>query len=132
MPDHDDTEDRHPLRDRLRDAAIDAELRTGERESTEEKARAHVVIRIVRMAAGSVLLLAGATMLALPGPGWLVIALGLGILSKDVAWAERTLDRVRRRLPSDADGRISPGTLYGSIALAVVVMAASMWWSFLR
>lgn len=132
MPDHDDVAEPHPFRDRLRDAALQAEFHTGDRESTEEKARAHVVIRIVRMSAGSVLLLAGAAMLALPGPGWLVIALGLGILSKDVAWAERTLDRVRRRLPSDADGRISRGTLFGSIALAVVVMTASLWWSFLR
>jgi len=120
------------FRKRLRDAALEAELQTGDREDTVAEARAHITIRLARMTSGTVLLLAGVAMLALPGPGWLVIALGLGVLAKDVAWADRTLDRVRKRLPADADGKISRPLLYGSIAVAVVVMGASLWWSFLR
>ena len=65
-------------RERWREAAIEAEYATGEREDSEEKARAHIAVRLVRMTAGSLLLLAGLAMLALPGPGWLTIALGLG------------------------------------------------------
>lgn len=130
-PDADPAE--HQLfRRRLREAALQAEYHTGEREEDEAKARAHITTRLARMTGGSVLLLAGAALLPLPGPGWFVIALGLGILSKDVAWAERTLDRVRRRLPSDADGQISRPVLYGSIGFAVVMMAVSMWWSFVK
>lgn len=120
------------FRQRLREAALEAEYRTGDREETEAEARAHIAIRVARMSGGTVLLLAGVAMLALPGPGWLVIALGLGLLAKDVAWAERTLERVRKRLPADEDGSVSRPVVYGSIAVAVVVMGASLWWTFLR
>ena len=120
------------FRERLREAALQAEYHTGDREDTEAEARAHITTRIARMTAGTLVLIAGAALLPLPGPGWVVIAIGLGILSKDVAWAERTLDRVRRRLPADEDGSISKPVLYGSIAFAVATMSVSVWWSFLR
>lgn len=47
--------------------------------------------------AGSALLLAGGAMLLLPGPGLLVIAGGLALLATEFSWAERSLDRVKRR-----------------------------------
>jgi hypothetical protein len=34
-------------------------------------------------------------MLALPGPGWLTIAAGLALLSRDMPWARRLLDRLK-------------------------------------
>ena len=40
------------------------------------------------MSLGTLLLVAGVLMLALPGPGWITIAAGLAVLAKDVAWAE--------------------------------------------
>jgi hypothetical protein len=49
------------------------------------------VVRLARMSLAVVLLAAGAAMLVLPGPGWLVIAAGLAVLARDVAWAERWL-----------------------------------------
>ncbi len=36
-------------------------------------------------------------MLALPGPGWLTIALGLGLLSREFDWARRLLDSVKQK-----------------------------------
>ena len=118
-------------RERWRDAAIEAEYATGEREDTEAKARAHIAVRLVRMTAGSLLLLAGLAMLALPGPGWLTIALGLGILAQDVPWAERTLERVRKRLPAEEDGRVSRPLVWGSLGAAVAATGASVWFAFL-
>lgn len=47
--------------------------------------------------AGLVLVLAGAIMLITPGPGLLVIALGLAVWATEYAWAERMLDKVRER-----------------------------------
>ncbi|MBI2321202.1 MAG: hypothetical protein HYU88_03705, partial [Chloroflexi bacterium] len=46
----------------------------------------------------------GLLLLPLPGPGWLVIAAGFVVLAQDFVWAERTLARIRRRLPQDSDG----------------------------
>lgn len=45
--------------------------------------------RAARIAGGSTLIVAGTAMLVLPGPGLLTIAAGVGILSKDVEWAQR-------------------------------------------
>lgn len=121
----------HATRERWREAAIEAEYETGVREDTEQKARAHIAIRLVRMTAGSLLLLAGLAMLALPGPGWLTIALGLGLLAQDVPWAERTLERVRKRLPAEEDGRVSRPLVWGSLGAAVAATGASVWFAFL-
>lgn len=50
--------------------------------------------------AGSLLIAAGLAMLALPGPGVVVIALGLTVLaSAGVLWAAKLLVRARERLP---------------------------------
>ena len=122
----------HATRERWREAAIEAEYATGEREETEERARAHIAIRLVRMTAGSLLLLAGLAMLALPGPGWLTIAAGLAVLSRDVAWADRALQQVRKRLPADEDGSVSTPVIVLSVVFAVAAVAASVWWYFLR
>lgn len=49
--------------------------------------------RLMILVLGIAVLLAGVAMLALPGPGVLVIILGLVILATEFAWAERMLDR---------------------------------------
>ena len=125
-------EDQRPFGQRLREAAIEAEYDTGVREDTEEQARASIHVRLARMSLGTVLLVAGVLMLALPGPGWLTIAAGLAILAKDVAWAERLLERVRRRLPEGEDGEVDRRVIVGSIIIAIVAFSASIWWYFIR
>jgi tellurite resistance protein TerC len=44
---------------------------------------------------GFTVLAIGAAMLVLPGPGLVVIALGLLILSAEFVWAKRLLDRMK-------------------------------------
>jgi uncharacterized protein (TIGR02611 family) len=46
--------------------------------------------------AGFAVLLAGGAMLVLPGPGWVVIFLGLAILATEYAWADAALDRSKK------------------------------------
>ena len=46
---------------------------------------------------GMTLLLAGAAMLVLPGPGIAVMLLGLVVLSAEFKWAQRTLAWARQR-----------------------------------
>ena len=60
------------------------------RETYAEKPRP---IRWLVAAAGFTLLLAGVVMLVLPGPAFLVIPLGLALLSIQFCWAGRLLDR---------------------------------------
>ncbi len=54
------------------------------------------VRRAFRIIAGFTLLLAGVVMLVTPGPGWLVIFLGLGLLAAEFVWARRLMDRMKR------------------------------------
>ena len=70
--------------------------------------------RIAVTAAGGFLVIVGIALLVLPGPGLLVIILGLGILATEYVWAERLLkmakdkanqakDKVLGRKPSSDD-----------------------------
>lgn len=52
--------------------------------------------RVLRIAAGFALLALGIVLLVSPGPGWLVILLGLALLAVDFAWARRLLDRMKQ------------------------------------
>jgi tellurite resistance protein TerC len=54
------------------------------------------VRRVFRIVAGFTLLAAGAVMLITPGPGWLVIFLGLGLLAAEFIWARRLMERMKR------------------------------------
>jgi len=51
--------------------------------------------RVVRIAVGFALLIVGAFLLVLPGPGWLTILLGLALLAAEFVWARRLLDRLK-------------------------------------
>lgn len=115
------------LGERLVEAAYEAEYATGRREETFEQARSSIHRRVARMFVGFALLFTGVLLLVLPGPGWLCIAAGLGILSRDVAWAERALERVRRHLPQDSQGRVAKPVIATSVFLALAGVAASVW-----
>jgi len=54
------------------------------------------VRRVFLIIAGFTLLLAGGIMLVTPGPGLLVILLGLGLLAAEFVWARRLMDRLKR------------------------------------
>lgn len=47
---------------------------------------------------GTAVVLLGLVLVPLPGPGWLIVFLGLGILSTEFDWAERLLDYGRAKL----------------------------------
>ncbi len=53
------------------------------------------VRRLSRIVGGFTLLLIGIVMLVTPGPGWLVIFFGLGLLAAEFVWARRLRDRIK-------------------------------------
>lgn len=55
-----------------------------------------VIVTIV----GALVIFAGVAMLALPGPGWATIFLGLAILATEFPWAERARDWILQRFKS--------------------------------
>ncbi|WP_239373482.1 PGPGW domain-containing protein [Frankia sp. Cj5] len=62
-----------------------------------------LVRRIAVTTAGVSVLGVGVALLALPGPGFLIIALGFFILSLEYEWARRRFDKARKKAADLAD-----------------------------
>jgi len=74
--------------------AVKAELQTGTREPDTASAKAHLLVRVARGIAGALTVVAGIALTVLPGPGVLLILLGLGLLAIDYPFAARLRDRL--------------------------------------
>ena len=89
------------------------------------------IYRAAFVVAGITVLLAGIAMLALPGPAFVVIPIGLAILSLEFAWAERALDRAiiegerakERAARTTAAQRVLTGAAVALAAAAFAVWA---------
>ncbi len=54
-----------------------------------------IALRIVVTIVGILVIAVGVVLLPLPGPGWLIIFAGMGLLATEYAWAARLLRRTR-------------------------------------
>jgi uncharacterized protein (TIGR02611 family) len=82
-------------------------------------------------------IIVGIVLLAAPGPGWLVIFLGLGIWATEFAWARSLLKFVRRTVGTWTAwlGRQPRwlSVLVGAVGLvALAAMAAAGWLLFVK
>lgn len=59
--------------------------------------------RVVVAVVGGTVLLVGIALLVLPGPAFVVIPVGLGILAIEFAWARRWLEHVKARAQGALD-----------------------------
>lgn len=116
----------------FKDAAIEAELETGEREPTRDAAWSKSIKRLFRVGSGLLVTTLGLVMMLLPGPGLLTIAIGLSILSRDVAWADRLLSKVRARLPSNEHGKLPRSSIVTMTTMAIAGVLFTIWATFLR
>lgn len=80
------------------------------------------VYRLLVVVAGAAVTLAGAALLVLPGPAFVVIPIGLAMLALEFAWAERLLDRAIER--ADLAQRTARKTTTAQRVLALLVAAA--------
>jgi hypothetical protein len=57
------------------------------------------MVRVLRIAAGFLLLIVGAVLAVpgIPGPGILIALLGLALLSRHFTWAEKAIGWVKRK-----------------------------------
>lgn len=88
-------------------------------------------VRVVSFLLGFAVLAAGIVMLAVPGPGWVAIFLGAGLLSGESLRVSRALDRVElrarawgRRLQRWWRGLEHPRIVGTLLALATMVVVA--------
>jgi uncharacterized protein (TIGR02611 family) len=86
------------------------------------------VRRVFRVVAGFTLLAVGVVMLVTPGPGWLVILLGLSLLAAEFIWARRLMDRMKHEggRVRDAVWRYMPARSSSESARAVNPVASKV------
>lgn len=76
---------------------------------------------------GLAVVVAGVAMLALPGPGWLVIFAGMAIWATEFVWAQLVLRWTRRKVTEAAQRALDPKVRRRNIILTsvgVVIVAA--------
>lgn len=87
-------------------------------------------------ALGTLLVLGGLLLVPLPGPGWLIVLVGLTVLASEFAWAARLQRFVRRALSAWvtwlAGCHPVVRLLIGSITLLVVVAVVVVVYLLLR
>lgn len=116
----------------LYESAIEAERETGIHETSIEKAKRSLILRILSIIAGTFITILGIIMLVAPGPGLLTIVAGLGILAVDVPFARRLLEIARKRVPQNEEGKITQKALLTMVISAIIgiaLSAISIWYS---
>ncbi|WP_448061267.1 PGPGW domain-containing protein [Cellulomonas hominis] len=66
------------------------------RAHVEHRPRLRLAYRLTVAVVGTAIILVGIALLVLPGPGWLMIFLGLGILGSEFRAAQRLNTRLKR------------------------------------
>ena len=99
-------------------------LLDGVRERREKHLERSRIVRVVVAIFGFLVVLAGLAMLVLPGPGLLVIAIGLGILALEFVWAERLLERTVDKMEEAADTVKRSSRKQRALGAALLALAA--------
>ena len=126
----DETDPARPRRRERAEPKLVRRLRD-KQESHRERGRFY---RAAFVVAGVLILLTGIAMLALPGPAFVVIPIGLAILALEFTWAERLLETALEKA-ADAQDKAADATplqkglglTAGAIAIAAFVVAAITW-----
>jgi uncharacterized protein (TIGR02611 family) len=99
-----------------------------------EHIRRGVFYRILFGVAGATVLIGGLVMLVTPGPAFVLIPIGLAMLSLEFAWAERMLDRsleqaqvAKEKAAETTLRQRILGIVAGTLALAAAVTAQIQW-----
>jgi uncharacterized protein (TIGR02611 family) len=94
----------------------------------------HVVYRALFGLAGAVVLLGGIVMLVTPGPAFVLIPIGLAMLSMEFAWAAVALEKAleQAQAAQEKAANTSPlqrvfGVLAGALAIAAAAFVAIHW-----
>lgn len=95
-----------------------------------------IIWRVLIGLVGTVVVIAGVVLLPLPGPGWVIIFIGLGILATEFKWAEWLSSLARRFLRVWASWVARQPrwaqVLIGGLGLAFLAVLAGAGWLVYR
>lgn len=93
----------------------------------------HPALRVALAILGGVLVLVGAALLVLPGPGLLLVLAGVVLLARALPAFERFVAPVRSRAYQAARESVaSPLRIAGSVLAGVALLAAGVVWGLVR
>lgn len=94
-----------------------------------------ILKRVAVGALGGVVTVIGVIFLITPGPGWLIIFAGLGILATEFAWAAMVLERAKKSATNAAQKARSSGKrsyIYSAIFFAAILVILLIWHAYFR
>ena len=90
--------------------------------------------RVMFMVLAFAVLLGGIALIPLPGPGWAIVFVGLGMLALEFKWAENLMEKILDRLEGakEAAENATPlqkalGVVATVLGIAACVAAAILW-----
>ena len=90
--------------------------------------------RVAFMVVAFAILIGGIALIPLPGPGWAIVFVGLGMLALEFKWAENLMEKILNRLEGakEAAENASPmqkalGVVATVLGIAACVAAAILW-----
>lgn len=104
------------------------------REGIRRRPPLNLAYRVAVTVIGFAIILVGLLLLALPGPGWLVVFLGLAVLSTEYEWSRRLLAYARAKVKAWTEWlrhqSVVVRALVGLVCLLLVLafLYAALWW----
>ena len=90
--------------------------------------------RVVFVIVAFVILIGGLALVPLPGPGWAIVFIGLGMLALEFTWAENLMEKILDRFEAakESAANASPlqkalGIAATALGIAACVAAAILW-----
>jgi uncharacterized protein (TIGR02611 family) len=94
-----------------------------------------ILKRIAVGIVGGTVTVVGVIALVAPGPGWLIIFAGLGILATEFAWAAYVLEHATKNVSKAAD-RVRLKKEHRDILLAIIfgssILILLIWYAYIR
>lgn len=95
--------------------------------------KSHLAYRIVVGVVGGALTVLGLVLIPAPGPGWLVVFLGLAVLASEFEWARRLLEFARHQVGRWTDWATSrPWPIRLLLGLGTLAILVGLFWVTLR
>lgn len=99
------------------------------RERIRQRRTTRLAWKAVTGLVGTAVLIAGLIMVPFPGPGWLVVIIGLAILASEFAWAQNLLHFVRAKVHGWTEWiKVQPLGVRVAVGLATLVFVGCVLW----
>lgn len=93
----------------------------------------HRVYRLVVALVGLVIVVGGLVLVPAPGPGWLIVFLGIAVWASEFTWAEQLLHWARQRLSAWNTWMLAqPWWLKALVTLAALAVLGALAYGYLR